>query len=297
MKRIGKFLKDEFLTGWTPFQIILLLVALTLQISLGFTIGVKEGQTIDINVVLSVLAPALSFVGVMLGAKQRISTFILGPIGGAMFAYLSFATWNNMSNFIFQVGIGIPSNFLGFFLWFKNRDNKGQALPKRMSAQGIGVVIALFISFYLTYGFLTQEWRTGGTNSISLEQHWIDALVLAVMIFASVIMLGRYVEQWYFWILANFAQIALYSVMIATISKDSSAYGGWMTPATAAVSLVGYIASQINAIYGWLRWFKYYKTLPKYKIAVLTKEELNELNVMNKLKYQTNRFFTYTQKK
>ncbi|ERJ11715.1 nicotinamide riboside transporter PnuC [Haloplasma contractile] len=195
---------------------------------------------------------------VVLVAKGRISNYIWGGINVVLYGYLAY-TWGLMGEVTLNWGFFLPMNFIGWYFWLKNKDHTEtdlvitDVLNKRMRITWI----FLSILSILMYGLLLKNLHTFSiADSLGIIENptaFFDATSTVLSVFAMILMVKRYAEQWTLWIVVNIVSIIMWSIVIAT-SSDASEIGN------AVSMIVMWSAYLVNAVYGQINWFKLYKT-------------------------------------
>jgi nicotinamide mononucleotide transporter len=166
----------------------------------------------------------------VLCAKGKISFYYIGFIQTISYLYLA---WQN--RFYGEVAENIfylVTMVIGIFLWRANSgkldDGRKYVKAKVMSGKmWIVSLLATVASTILTGVFL---------ESIGSQQAYTDAATNVLAIFAQILMIKGYREQWAWWIAIDLICIKLWLVA-----------GNWSMVAM-------YIAWTINCIYGWYHW-------------------------------------------
>lgn len=233
MKKLKSFIRGEFLAGYNAFDHAFLLAMLALQIAVFFVS--PDGP-------LAIIAGISGVISVVLCAKAKISFYYIGFI--QTISYLILSWQNRFYGEVLENIFYLVTMVWGIFVWKKNykADESGaQAVEtKRFSVEQwilsiVGSVAATFIMGY----FL---------NIIGSAQAYTDAATNILAIFAQILMVRRYREQWIWWIVIDLLCIKLWFVA-----------GNWSMVAM-------YIAWTINCVYGWINWSNEYKKSSAYII-------------------------------
>lgn len=223
MERIKDVLTKEFMRGYSTFDKLFMVVMLLVQI-IVFCI-VPDSP-------LGIVAGISGVISVVLCAKGKISFYFIGFVQTISYLFLA---WQNcfygeaMENIFYLVTM-----IWGIFVWKKNStvDDKGSAhvealkfTPKMWTLSILGTVICTIAMGY---------WLT----TIGSHQAYTDAATNILAIFAQILMVKRYREQWIWWLVIDVLCIKLWFVA-----------GNWSMVAM-------YIAWTINCIYGWYNWSK-----------------------------------------
>jgi len=131
----------------------------------------------------------------------------------------------------------IPVSALSYWRWSKHQDEEKEELTvvKTLTPKQDVLVIAAIFAFAFLAGMLISR-IPGASDS------YVDALSSGFGIANGVLLLARYREQWYAWII--------------TLVMDAALYirGG------AYIMLVTVAAMMVNTCYGYWKWYRYNKT-------------------------------------
>lgn len=227
MERIKNVLKGELLLGYNTFDKLFMASMLLLQIIVFF---------ITPDTPLNIIAGISGVISVVLCAKCKISFYFIGFVQTISYLFLS---WQNcfygevIENIFYLVTM-----VWGIFVWKKHtvteEDGSTHVAAKKFTLkQWIASVI---FSIIATLGM--GYWLT----TIGSHQAYTDAATNVLAIFAQLLMVRRYREQWLWWLVIDVFCIKLWFVA-----------GNWSMVAM-------YIAWTINCIYGWVNWTKTEKT-------------------------------------
>lgn len=223
MERIKDILTKEFMRGYSTFDKLFMVAMLLVQI-IVFCI-VPDSP-------LGIVAGISGVISVVLCAKGKISFYFIGFVQTISYLFLA---WQNcfygevMENIFYLVTM-----IWGIFVWKKNStvDDKGSAhvealkfTPKMWVLSILGTVICTIAMGY---------WLT----TIGSHQAYTDAATNILAIFAQILMVKRYREQWIWWLVIDVLCLKMWFVA-----------GNWSMVAM-------YIAWTINCIYGWYNWNK-----------------------------------------
>lgn len=223
MERIKDILTKEFMRGYSTFDKLFMVAMLLVQI-IVFCI-VPDSP-------LGIIAGISGVISVVLCAKGKISFYFIGFVQTISYLFLA---WQNcfygevMENIFYLVTM-----IWGIFVWKKNStvDDKGSAhvealkfTPKMWVLSILGTAICTIAMGY---------WLT----TIGSHQAYTDAATNILAIFAQILMVKRYREQWIWWLVIDVLCLKMWFVA-----------GNWSMVAM-------YIAWTINCIYGWYNWNK-----------------------------------------
>ena len=223
MQKLKSFINGELIAGYSLFDRVFLLAMLALQI-IVFCVCPDS--------VLGIIAGISGVISVVLCAKAKISFYYIGFI--QTISYLILAWQNRFYGEVLENIFYLVTMVWGIYVWKRNykTDASGaQAVEtKRFTVEQwvfsiIGTVAATFVMGYIL-------------DRIGSAQAYTDACTNVLAIFAQLLMVRRYREQWLWWLVIDVLCIKLWFVA-----------GNWSMVAM-------YIAWTINCIYGWVNWTK-----------------------------------------
>lgn len=218
-----KWIKNEFWTGYNLFEKMFMISMLLVQI-IVFCIAPDTP--------LGIISGIAGVISVVLCAKGKISFYFIGFV--QTISYLVLAWQNCFYGEVIENIFYLVTMVWGIFVWKKNMekndDGTSDVKAKRFSVVQwvfaiIGTVVATIVMGYL----LTK---------IGSAQAYTDAATNVMAIFAQLLMVRRYREQWIWWIIIDILCIKMWFVA-----------ENWSMVAM-------YIAWTANCIYGWYNWSK-----------------------------------------
>lgn len=223
MERIKKVLTQEFMHGYSLFDKLFMVSMLLVQIVV-FCVSPDS--------VLGVIAGISGVISVVLCAKGKISFYFIGFVQTITYTFLA---WRNcfygevLENIFYLVTM-----IWGIFVWKKNStvDDNGSAHVEALKFTPIMWVLSILGTVACTLGM--GYWL----NSIGSAQAYTDAATNVLAIFAQILMVKRYKEQWLWWFIIDILCLKMWFVA-----------GNWSMVAM-------YVAWTINCIYGWYNWTK-----------------------------------------
>lgn len=212
-----------FVTGYSPLERWFMAVVVAMQIIV---------YCIAPDTPLSIIAGLAGCISVVMCAKGRLEFYFIGFIQN--FSYMWLAYQNRFYGEVIENVFYIITMIWGIFVWGKNMQDNGD---------GTQDVIAKKFTWkqWIISGVLTLmataimgSWLT----SIGSNQAYLDAATNVMAIFAQILMVRRYREQWVWWLVIDVLNIWMWGVV-----------GNWSMVAM-------YIAWTANCIYGWVNWTK-----------------------------------------
>ena len=220
-KEIKKILKSFTYFEWSMILAVI-----------GFTtyFSIIDTENTVMYLIVDAIAAISGILCVALCAKGKKSQYIWGlinVIGYVIIAWINKYYGEVMLNALYY----LPSQFIGYYLWNKhiNKDNDKVEGNKLNLTKSILLVIVCFIGILLYKEVLDL---LGGNGTL------LDSASTTISIFANLLMMLRYREQWLLWIIIDAITVAMW-----LLAKDFVMVTMW------SVYLV-------NAFYGYYNWSK-----------------------------------------
>ena len=223
MVNVKKWIRKNFWDGYTAFEKLFLLCMVATQIAV-FIISPDSP--------LNIIAGLAGVVSVVMCAKGRTMFYFIGFIQTVTYLVLSWQ--NQFYGEVIENMFYFVTMIWGIFVWksneVTNEDGTEDVIAKKFTT--LQWVLSIIGTIVLT--FLMGLWL----ESIGSAQAYTDAATNVMAIFAQLLMVRRYREQWIWWIVIDVLCIKLWFVA-----------GNWSMVAM-------YIAWTANCIYGWVNWSK-----------------------------------------
>ena len=152
-------LKEEFLSGWKPFEVAWVVIFLAAQI-IAYVLMPDSP--------LGMISGIAGILCVVLVSKGKISNYFFGLIFAYTYFYVS---WG--SNFLGEMNtalyVYIPSQFIGYFMWKQNmqNDNGGESvIAKALTPKGWAI---LLVSVAIGTLCFVQALKAAGGSSTTLD--------------------------------------------------------------------------------------------------------------------------------
>ena len=217
-------LKEEFLSGWKPFEVAWVVIFLAAQI-IAYVLMPDSP--------LGMISGIAGILCVVFVSKGKISNYFFGLIFAYTYFYVS---WG--SNFLGEMNtalyVYIPSQFIGYFMWKQNMQNDNgseSVVAKALTPKGWAI---LLVSVAVGTLCFVQALKAAGGSSTTL-----DGLTTIITVAAQLLMILRYREQWLLWIVLNVLSILLWQGQPAMYLM--------------------YSAYLLNSLYGYYNWTKLVK--------------------------------------
>lgn len=223
MEKLKTFAKNEFILGYNKFDRVYLISMLLLQI-IAFIIAPDN--------VIGIISGIAGVISVVLCAKGKISFYYIGFVQTISYLYLAYT--HQFYGEVIENIFYLVTMVIGVVLWQRNLNKTEETgslvQAKRMTpAMWIGSIAATVVAT-LALGY--------GLTLINSAQAYTDAATNVFAVFAQLLMLKRYREQWVWWLAVDIFCIKMWAVA-----------GNW-------VMVAMYIAWTINCLYGWYNWTK-----------------------------------------
>lgn len=171
-------------------------------------------------------------ISVVLTAKGRWMMYPIGFIQN--FTYTVLAFQNKFYGEVFEQIFYIVTMIWGMYAWAKNM-NTNEDGTQEVKTRKFGLVEWIVTTVCIAIG----TWAFGAwLSNIGAAQAYTDAATNVMALFAQILMVKRYREQWALWILIDLFCIKMWWVA-----------GNWSMVAM-------YVAWTANCIYGWINWSK-----------------------------------------
>lgn len=223
MERIKEWLTKTFWTGYSVYEKLFLASMVFMQVVVF---------VITPDTPLNIIAGLAGVISVVLCAKGKTAFYFIGFIQTV--TYLVLAWQNRFYGEVLENIFYFVTMIWGIFVWKKNSvqndDGTEDVAAKKFTVrQWITSIVITIISTVIMGYWL---------DSIGSQQAYTDAATNILAIFAQMLMVYRYREQWLWWFVIDVLCIKLWFVA-----------GNWSMVAM-------YIAWTVNCLYGWYNWSK-----------------------------------------
>lgn len=215
--------KDNCITvGW----LIYFLTAVTTVLVASIT---KQSS------ILITIVSVFAVIQALLIAKEKRIAFIFGIIRMLIYGYILFGQ-KIYGGVIYNVGYVVPMFAYGYIYWAKAKKEKKSGV-KFLNKRSTKIIIALTIILMIISSIILRE--IGGNYYI------LDSITLILGILGMYLMVNKYVEQFYVWIVSDIANIILWGIL--TIQNPNN-----------LPILLMWIIFLINSTYANILWRKKY---------------------------------------
>jgi nicotinamide mononucleotide transporter len=221
MENVKKWILKNFWTGYTTFEKLFLLFMVVLQIVV-FIICPDSP--------LNIIAGLAGVVSVVMCAKGRTMFYFIGFIQTITYLVLSWK--NNFYGEVIENLFYFVTMIWGIVVWKKNEIKNDDGTKDVIAKKFTAVQWILSIAGTIVATIIMGAWL----NTIGSAQAYTDAATNVMAIFAQILMVRRYKEQWVWWFVIDIFCIKLWWVA-----------GNWSMVAM-------YIAWTANTVYGFINW-------------------------------------------
>jgi nicotinamide mononucleotide transporter len=220
---------------FTLFETIL--IVLNILIGLGFLV---MGKDYSLMPLLGFTASVSNTLCVILVAKRQISNYWWGILGTLTYGIVAFNAANTGEwtlNFLYY----LPMNFIGWYMWNKNSEDKKEVKSKSLSLKQSVLIFSLTAVLVFAFAYLmalpqVQMFLYGEVSTLGFIKYLTDSLSTVLSIVAMILMVKCYREQWILWIVVNIASIILWC-----FTFDLMMILLWST-------------LLVNSVYGYIKW-------------------------------------------
>lgn len=201
--------KNEF-KGWQPWEVLWL--AFNCVVILFLSIYWHDD-------LIGTLSALTGVAYVVFNGKGKLTAYAFGIANASLYAVVSYQAGfygEVMLNIIYY----LPMQFYGFYVWSKNMDGETYEVKKRkLMARGrVSLAVAMAVAT-VAYGFLLKV--LGGTLP------FVDSLSTIVSVFAMVMAIKMYMEQWALWFIVNAVSTVMWTVSFSQGGEHISALAMW----------------------------------------------------------------------
>ncbi|KAJ3120706.1 hypothetical protein HK098_004392 [Nowakowskiella sp. JEL0407] len=158
-----------------------------------------------------------SFSGVLsvvLTAKGKYSCFFWGIINSAVYGLFAFA-YGYAGDAQLNVFFFLPMQFVGLWAWHNSLDDENTAKARSLNLlQWVGALLLLtgcVFAFYFEIPVFAKAIAGSYVFEGNNTPRALDACTNGLNIVAQILLLGRFWEQWIFWLSVNILQIIMYA--------------------------------------------------------------------------------------
>ena len=204
-----------------------------------FAVIFYQSEKIFINYI-ELIAGVVTVISVVLVAYRSKLNYFFGIIAVILYGYIAYV-FTNTGEWMLNWIIYLPLNIIGIMLWRSKINNK-QVIVKKLSKKYFLFIIILLIlctNLYAIFLLHSQELFYGKMiHQYHISKFYIDAFTTISSIFAMILMILRFKEQWILWILIN-----IFTIILWCITFNITMIVMWST-------------LLLNSLYGYYNWNK-----------------------------------------
>lgn len=203
---------------WYEWVMIIIMIIIALKSVVDAIINPANASNPLWLTLINFVSAICGILCIFFTAKANISNFIFAIVNTIVYAiYLWF--WKIWGTFYLEVLFYMPMNFISWYMWAKNRDDKEthKTKAKKLTlVQNIlvtfGVVIGTIVVHFALSTLAGDSWMKLAGNmgwNVNLLT-WLDSLTFAIGIIATILELFRYREQYAWWIITDIVAVLFY---------------------------------------------------------------------------------------
>ncbi len=224
-KKLKLYLKRE-IQGWSKGEVMWLFSSCFIILALS----VYWNDT-----PLGMISAISGVAYVIFTGKGKLLSFAFGIINALLYAYISYG-----ARFYGEVMLNIlyyfPMQFYGFWVWSRNMNPEtGEVVKRKMTPAGRFILWVCVAIFTFVYGYILK--LMGG------KMPFVDSLSTVVSVFALVVAIRMYAEQWMLWTLVNAVTVVMWGI---EFSKGGESIA----------TLIMWVLYLINGIALHIKWMK-----------------------------------------
>mgnify|MGYP002623138835 CR=1 FL=1 len=182
---------------------------------------------------IAIVSGIAGIISVILCSQKKISTFFFGFIQISTYLYLC---W--VERLYGEVGINVfyfVAQIYGIYVWLKHykleSNDSAELEPRKMSIRSFVLLLSVALLLSAVAGFMLERFTDD-------TQPWLDAFTTVPAVFAQIMMVLAYREQWIIWLLVD----VLSAIM-------------WVRAGNYCL-LMQYVFWLMNCVYGYTKWSK-----------------------------------------
>ena len=224
-KNIKDCIKEELL-GWKMWEVVWFVTACTAILALSLYWN---------DSVMGIISATSGVACVVCTGKGKLSAYFFGAVNTLLYAIIAYR-----AQFYGEVMLNVlyyfPMQFYGMYVWSRHMNEETHEVGKKtMKPRGKVLLYTSVIGATILYGLLLQ--RMGGALP------FIDALSTVVSVFAMVISVRMYAEQWILWIVVDVVTVVMWGIAFAR-GNDSIA------------TLLMWVVYLGNAVVMYVKWIR-----------------------------------------
>ena len=218
-------IKREF-EGWKFWEVSWLILACGIITGLSIYWG---------DTLMGIISATTGVACVICTGKGKLSAYVFGLINCVLYAIISYKAklyGETMLNALYYV----PMQFYGFYIWSKNMNEETKEVVKKAMTWKMRGLFTLLIGIgTIIYGLVL--------NYLGDSNPYLDSFTTVCSVFAMVISIKMYAEQWIIWVVVNIASVIMWAIAFSS-GNDNIA------------TLLMWCVYLINAVIMLIKWMK-----------------------------------------
>lgn len=218
-------IKREF-EGWKFWEVSWLILACGIITGLSIYWG---------DTLMGIISATTGVACVICTGKGKLSAYVFGLINCVLYAIISYKAklyGETMLNALYYV----PMQFYGFYIWSKNMNEETKEVIKKAMTWKMRGLFTLLIGIgTIIYGLVL--------NYLGDSNPYLDSFTTVCSVFAMVISIKMYAEQWIIWVVVNIASVIMWAIAFSS-GNDNIA------------TLLMWCVYLINAVIMLIKWMK-----------------------------------------
>lgn len=167
---------------------------------------------------IEMIAAIFGLVSVLFSIKKKIWVYPTGIISTLLYVYILYA-FGLVGDMLINVYYTVMSIY-GWLLWSKNQNQYYEVSVKKATprdwkiATVLFVLSSIFVAFVYYYKPVLEQWQTGVHQAVGLHHldwaNWLDVFTTSLFLVGMWFMAKRRIENWIFWIIADFISVPMY---------------------------------------------------------------------------------------
>lgn len=230
----NSLLNSQRRTQWSTFDKFW--VGSTIILALSISLYTNNGWLATVAAITGVIEPVLS-------AKGKSINWWVGLITVLAYGYISYE--NELYGMAFlNLIFYAPLQFVGYYKWKHSENHNDVSQYSEVKVRKLNKK-QWFVSF-MSSVMLTVLFYILCRTIMPSDQPLLNALIVAISVVGNFVMINRFIEQWYFWLIVNIISIVLW--IIVMLQSD--------TPSEIIPLIIMNIAKIGNILYGIYSWKK-----------------------------------------
>lgn len=222
--------------GWSKTEYLWLLICST---AIALTSVLMGGGVIEF------ISSVTGIIGAILVAKGKLSSYYWGFVATVLYAYISY-TYQLYGETIMYTLLFTPMQVIGGIIWARklkvsSDGERADVIKKYLTNKQRWLLALSTTGAIICYALLIKELKGAAPG--------LDSATAILSVLATYLMMTRYAEQWYVWILVNIVAVVLW-VQTALHHETQ----GWAV-------LAMWVAFLLNSIFGAYQWRKMTETV------------------------------------